>query len=57
MSFPGGSVVKNSPAKQETQQDSRRGEIAFRIKPIAARDTQRAQTNLVRTRTQRPRRD
>ena len=55
--FPRGSAVKSSPAKQESQQDGRRGEITFRIKPIPTRDTQRAQTNLVCTRTQRSHRD
>ena len=37
------------------QQDSRRGEIVFRIKLIPTKDTQRAQTNLLCTRTQRQR--
>ena len=41
-------------AKEKPQQDGRRGKIEFRITPLPARDAQRAQTNLVRTRTQRP---
>ena len=43
-------------AKEKPQQDGRRGKIVFRIKPHTARDTQRAQTYLVHTRTQRPHR-
>ena len=43
--------------KEKPQQDSRRGKFAFRINPIPARDTQRAQTNLVCTRVQRPHRE
>ena len=40
-------------AKQKPQQDGRRGEIVFRIKPpIPDRDAQRAQTEPVCTRTQ-----
>ena len=44
-------------AKEKPQQDGRRGKITFRITPLPARGTQRAQTNLVCTRTQRPHRD
>ena len=41
-------------AKEKPQEDGRKGEIAFRIKTHT--HTWRAQTNLVRTRTQRPQR-
>ena len=34
-----------------------RGKVSFRIKPHSCQDAQRAQTNLVHTRTQRPHRD
>ena len=39
------------------QQDCRRGKIMFTIKPRTTRKAQRAQINLVHTRTQRPHRD
>ena len=40
--------------RRRPQQDGRRDEFPFRIKSLSARDAQRAQTNLVRTRTQGP---
>ena len=52
--------VRDAPcprAEEKVRQDRRGGETVFRIKPIPTRDAQRAQTNLVHTRTQRPHRD
>ena len=55
-----GSHQKDTPcprAKEKPQQDGRKGKIAFKIKSHTTRDTWRAQTYLVCTRTQRPHRD
>ena len=41
----------------EAQQDSRGVNVNLESSPISARDAERAQTNLVHTRTQRPHRD
>ena len=46
-----------SKGKEKPQQNGRRGEIAFRIKPMPSRDSQRAETYLVPIRTQSPHRD
>ena len=43
--------------KEKSQQDVRRGEIEFRIKPHTCQNAWRAHTNLVLTRTQRLHRD
>ena len=43
--------------KGEAQQDSRGVNVNLESSPISARDAERAQTNLVHTRTQRPHRD
>ena len=43
--------------KEKPQQDGRKGETALKSNPTLARDAQRAHTNLVHTRTQRPHRD
>ena len=61
------SILNNSPPKKDTphlrakekphQQDGRRGEIVFRIKPHSHQRLSEAKTNLVHTRTQRPHRD
>ena len=44
-------------AKEKPQQDSRGAKPQLESNPIPARDAQRAQTNLVCTTTQTPRRD
>ena len=44
-------------AKEEPQKDGRRGKIMLKSNSIPARDVQRAQTNLVHIRTQRPQKE
>ena len=46
----------HSRAKEKTQQDGRRGEIEFRIKPHTCQRLGGLKQNLVHTRTQRPHR-
>ena len=41
-------------AKEKPKKDGRRSKIALESNPIPTRDTQRAQTNLVNTRTRNP---
>ena len=50
-------VTPHPRAKEKSQQDGRRIKFAFKSNTIPTSNAQRAKTNLVHTRTQRPHRD